>query len=96
MDSPMNNFYFEYKMTAPIQHNICCGAYLPILKRMVDPKDTYILFQDNYPTIYKRLGINRDEMMILMPQVMRVDVLSGLDSLSYVGEERAPANTTKQ
>ena len=73
-------------MTAPIQHNICTGAYLPLLKREVDLKDTYILFQDNYPIIYKRLGITRDEMMVLMPQVMRVDVLSSLDNLSYVGE----------
>lgn len=73
-------------MTAPIQHNICTGAYLPILKRIVDLKDTYILFQDNYSTIYKRFGITRDEMMILMPQVMRVDVLAGLDVLKYVGE----------
>ena len=74
-------------MTAPIQHNLCTGAYLPILKRIVDLKDTYILFQDNYSTIYKRLGITRDEMMILMPQVMRVDVLSGLDALKYIGED---------
>ena len=74
-------------MTAPIQHNICCGAYLPILKREVDLKDTYILFQDNYPTQYKRFGISRDEMMVLMPQVMRVDVLAGLDNLKYVGED---------
>lgn len=74
-------------MTAPIQHNICTGAYLPILKRIVDLKDTYILFQDNYSTIYKRFGITRDEMMILMPQVMRVDVLAGLDVLKYVGED---------
>ena len=83
-------------MTAPIQHNICTGAYLPLLKRIVDPKDTYILFQDNYPTIYKRLGITRDEMMILMPQVMRVDVLSGLDNLTYVGEEVKRTESSKQ
>ena len=76
-------------MTAPIQHNICTGAYLPILKRIVDLKDTHILFQDNYSTIYKRLGITRDEMMILMPQVMRVDVLAGLDTLKYIGEEES-------
>lgn len=74
-------------MTAPIQHNICCGAYLPLLKREVDLKDTFILFHDNYPLLYQRLGITRDEMMILMPQVMRVDPLSGLDMLKYVGED---------
>ena len=78
-------------MTAPIQHNICTGAYLPILKRIVDLKDTYILFQDNYSTIYKRFGITRDEMMILMPQVMKVDVLAGLDVLKYIGEDEEVA-----
>ena len=74
-------------MTAPIQHNIITGAYLPILKQQVDLKDTYITFQDNYPTIYKRFGVSRDELMVLMPQVMSVDVLSGLDKLNYVDEE---------
>ena len=62
---------------------------------MVDIKDTYILFQDNYPTIYKRLGISRDEMMILMPQVMRVDVLAGLDNLSYIGEEKMSSTPSR-
>lgn len=74
-------------MTAPIQHNICTGAYLPLLKSEVDIKETSILFHDNYPTLYKRLGLTRDEMMILMPQVMTVDVLAGLDKLKYVGEK---------
>lgn len=76
-------------MSVPIQHNICTGAYLPLLKRIVNLRDTNILFQDYYPTIYKRLGITRDEMMILMPQVMSVDVLAGLDQLKYIGEEES-------
>ena len=79
-------------MTAPIQHSIITGAYLPLLKQQVDLKDTYITFQDNYPTIYKRLGITRDELMVLMPQVMSVDVLAGTDNLEYIGEE----TTTKE
>ena len=84
----LNDFYFHHKaMTAPIQHNICTGAYLPILKREIDIKETDILFHDNYPKVYKRFGITRDEMMVLMPQVMTVDILSGLDKLKYVGEE---------
>ena len=74
-------------MSVPVQHNICTGAYLPILKRIINLRDTNILFEDKYPKIYRRLGITRDEMMILMPQVMGVDVLSGLDQLKYVDEE---------
>ena len=73
-------------MTTPVQHCLITGAYLPIIKRRVNLCSTYIQFQDNYPSEYKRFGIGRDEMMILMPQVMGVDVLSGLDKLKYVGE----------
>ena len=73
-------------MTAPIQHNIITGAYLPIIRREINHKETYITFQDNYPKFYKRFGISRDEMMILMPQAMGVDVLAGTDKLKYVGE----------
>lgn len=74
-------------MTTPVQHCLITGAYLPIIKRRVNLCSTYIQFQDNYPSEYKRFGIGRDEMMILMPQVMGVDVLSGLDKLKYVGED---------
>lgn len=74
-------------MTAPIQHNIITGAYLPIIKREFNQKETYITFQDNYPKFFKRFGISRDEMMILMPQVMSVDVLSGSDKLKYIDEK---------
>ena len=74
-------------MSTPVQHCLITGAYLPIIKRRVNLCSTYIQFQDNYPSEYKRFGIGRDEMMILMPQVMGVDVLSGLDKLKYVGEE---------
>lgn len=73
-------------MTTPIQHNIITGAYLPILKREISQKETYLTYQDNYPTMYKRFGISRDEMMILMPQVMSVDILSGIDKLKYIDE----------
>ena len=78
-------------MTAPIQHNIITGAYLPIIKREFDQKETYITFQDNYSKKFKRFGISRDEMMILMPQVMGVDVLSGMDKLKYIDEEKITA-----
>lgn len=74
-------------MTAPVQHNIITGAYLPVLKRQFNLKETFISFQDNYPSVFKRFGITRDEMMILMPQVMSVDVLSGMDTLKYIDEE---------
>ena len=75
-------------MTSPIQHNIITGAYLPIIKREFNQKETFITFQDNYVKTFKRFGITRDEMMVLMPQVMSVDVLSGMDKLQYIDEEK--------
>ena len=80
-------------MTTPVQHCLITGAYLPIIKRRVNLCSTYIQFQDNYPSEYKRFGISRDEMMILMPQVMSVDVLSGIDKLKYVGEDECSKDT---
>lgn len=74
-------------MTVPVQHSIITGAYLPILKEEVDLRETNILFHDYYPELFEPLGIKRDEMMIVMPQVMTVDILSGLDKLHYVDEE---------
>ena len=80
-------------MTTPVQHCLITGAYLPIIKRRVNLCSTYIQFQDNYPSEYKRFGVSRDEMMILMPQVMSVDVLSGIDKLKYVGEDECSKDT---
>jgi hypothetical protein len=45
-----------------------------------------ILFTDNYKKYYERFGIFRDEMLAVMPSVMRCDVLSGLDELEYYDE----------
>lgn len=79
-------------MTVPVQHNLITGAYLPLLKRIVNNRDNNILFHDYYPEIYQRFGIRRDEMMILMPQVMSVDILAGMDTLEYIGEEKLTPN----
>ena len=75
-------------MTVLIQHAIITGAYIPLIKREFDQKQTYITFQDNYPSTFKRYGISRDEMMVLMPQIMSVDPLSGTDKLTYIGEDK--------
>lgn len=81
-------------MSVPVQHNLITGAYLPLLKRIVNNRDNNILFHDYYPEIYQRFGIRRDEMMILMPQVMSVDILAGMDTLEYIGEEKLCQGTT--
>lgn len=75
-------------MTTPVQHGIITGAYMPIIKRVVDNHESYLTLRDNYPEVYERFGVTRDEMMVLMPAVMSVDVLAGMDVLRYVGEEK--------
>ena len=45
---------------------------------------THIIFHDFYETHFKKFGIEREEMMILMPDLMRVDSLSGDHNLSYI------------
>lgn len=73
-------------MSCPIQHEIPVGALMPLLKRIINLHETNLQFHDNYPDIYKRFGIDRSEMMVIMPSVMCVDVLSGCDKLKYIGE----------
>lgn len=73
-------------MTCPVQHEIITGALLPLCKRHIDNKTTNILFHDYYADYYEKFGIDRSEMMIVMPQVLAVDVLSGCDKLEYFGE----------
>jgi hypothetical protein len=61
----------------PLSHGICVGAFIPILKQTFNSLSTRLQWEDNYPIHFKRLGIRRDEMLILMPQLMGVDVLRG-------------------
>lgn len=75
-------------MTYPVQHEIPVGVMLPILKRYIDLRETRLQFHDYYPEVYQRFGIDRAEMMIIMPSVMGVDVLAGCDKLKYIGEEK--------
>ena len=44
----------------------------------------HIYFKDNYEKYFKRYGITRNEMMIVMPTLMTVDPLSGDTLLPYL------------
>jgi hypothetical protein len=74
-------------MSAPVSNGIIVGAYLPLIKRLNDTRKCRYSFEDVYAKEYKRLGVRRDEMMVLMPHVQRVDILTGNQRLNYVGEE---------
>ena len=75
-------------MANPMSHGIPVGAFIPAIKleksENLGIEEANIQFVDNYAKIYKKYGIRRDEMMILMPAVMRVDILSGTDKLDYI------------
>lgn len=73
-------------MSCPMQHDLIVGAIVPILKRKMNYRETNLQFHDYYVEEYKRFGIDRSEMMAVMPAVMTVDVLVGCDKLEYVGE----------
>lgn len=60
---------------------------MPLLKRSINLRETQLQFHDFYPEVYQRFGLDRSEMMIVMPGVMSVDVLSGCDKLKYIGED---------
>ena len=63
-------------MSCVMSHGLCTAAFLPILRETYST-DTRIQFTDEYPKYFKRLGIRRDEMMVVMNQVLTVDVLVG-------------------
>lgn len=74
-------------MTCPVQHEIIVGALTPLLRRHINHRETNILFHDYYYDYYRKFGIDRSEMMVVMSNVMSVDVLSGCDKLKYFGEQ---------
>ncbi len=77
-------------MSCPMSHGICVGGMIPLLRRCFDTS-TRIQWEDNYEKIFKRFGIRRDEMMVVMNQLMTVDCLVGYVAsqfMEYVEEER--------
>jgi len=70
-------------MTCPVQHSLITGAYKPLLLNTFDRNKLNITFEDNYPEFFEILGITRDEMLVLFPAIMTVDMLSKNDILEY-------------
>jgi hypothetical protein len=71
-------------------HGLITGAYYPLIFREQNSekinmhKEANRLFEDKYFKSFAKLGIDRHEMMIVMPQLMAVDVLSQNEVLNYV------------
>jgi hypothetical protein len=73
-------------MACPINHGIPTGAFLPSVKLVPDLQnyESNLLVLDYYHEYYKRYGILRDEMVVVMPSMMMSDILVGLQNLKYV------------
>lgn len=70
-------------MTTPVHQGFITGAYLPIIRETLNKQDTHILFKDEYYETFKKLGIDRDEMLVILPQMMRTDMLEGINNAVY-------------
>jgi hypothetical protein len=68
-------------MSSPISHGLLVGGLIPIARELYDYKKLNLGFYDYYTEIFSKLGITRDELMILMPMLMSVDVLTGTQKL---------------
>lgn len=75
-------------MTSVYRQGLSIGSIIPSVYN--DPEAMKMLrtpnmfFVDNYEKLFKRYGFSRQEMMLVMGQLMRVDPLSGRDILEYV------------
>ena len=68
-------------MSCVINHGILTGAYTQYIHRKLDIRQSSLLFKDNWYDIFRPLGIERQDMMIVMPFIMTVDPLVGTEVL---------------
>ena len=74
-------------MTTPVQQGIITGGYLFELRDKINKNETNLLFHDYDTELFEPLGIYRDELMLVLPQALRVDLLTGTDNVPYKKSE---------
>ena len=74
-------------MTTPVQQGIITGGYMFELRDKINKNETNLLFHDYYTELFEPLGIYRDELMLVLPQALRVDLLTGTDNVPYKKSE---------
>ena len=74
-------------MTTPVQQGIITGGYLFELRDKINKNETNLLFHDYYTELFEPLGIYRDELMLVLAQALRVDLLTGTDNVPYKKSE---------
>ena len=73
-------------MTSPYNHGILTGSILPLIYNTPELNEIrltpHTFYVDYYEKYFKHFGFSRNEMLIVMPDVMRVDLLGG----TYISE----------
>jgi hypothetical protein len=73
-------------MSLPLNHGLITGGYYPLLHRQISLLRSEVKFLDNYEKIFKRLQIDRHELLSIFPSIMNVDPLVGTAQLKYIDE----------
>lgn len=75
-------------MASPSNHGIQTGSILPLMYNVPELKkirlESHMVFVDNYEKWFKHFGFQRDEMMIVTPTFLAVDILSGTITSEYL------------
>lgn len=64
-------------MSSPVSKGILCRAYIGYLQKIYKKEHVNYEFKDLYEKYMKKLGLTRDEMLIVMPYALTVDFNMG-------------------
>lgn len=71
-------------MSASQSNGLDVGNYLLLGRRVVNIKEVNINFKDYYYEVFKPLGLDRFDMLVLSPFLYTSDPLTGLDILEPI------------
>jgi hypothetical protein len=75
-------------MSSPYLHGIQSSAFLSFIYQsptlLKELRTPHKYFKDNYEAIYKHFGLMRHEMLTVMCDISKVDVLIGTEIVEYV------------
>jgi len=63
--------------SSPVSRGILCRAYIGYLRTIYKKEHVEYEFKDLWEKYIKKLGIRREEMIVLMPYAMTVDFNMG-------------------
>lgn len=64
-------------MSSPVCKGILCRAYIRYLRKIYKKEQVNYEFKDFFEKHLKKLGLTRDELMIVMPYALVVDFNMG-------------------